>query len=88
MPTFNTMIPFSSSGNHQSGTNQAGIRNSANFVSTDAAALASHMSRCATSRSRFFGLHAALESAQSLVFPRMVTATVISIVLLVLVGII
>ena len=34
---------------------------SPDFVSSDTAALASHMSECAKTRSRFFGLHAALE---------------------------
>ena len=43
------------------------------FVSSDAAALASHMSRCATSRSRFFRLHAALETVHSMASPRIVT---------------
>lgn len=61
---------------------------SADFVSTDTAALASHMNRCATKRSRFFGLHAALELAQSLVFTRMVTAAVLAVVLLAVVGIV
>ncbi len=56
------------------------------FVSTDSAALASHMSCCASTRSRFFGLHAALEYAQSLVFSRMVTAGVLVIVLVGVVG--
>lgn len=63
-------------------------RSASDFVSSDAAALASHMSHCASTRSRFFGLHAALESAHSLVFPRMVTAAVIAVVLLGVVGIV
>lgn len=50
------------------------------FVSSDSAALASHMSRCAVGRSRFFGLHAALESAHSLIFSRMVTCALIAVV--------
>lgn len=58
------------------------------FVSSDSAALASHMSHCASTRSRYFGLHAALESAHSLIFPRMVTAAVIALVLVGLVGIV
>ena len=58
----------------------------ADFVSTDTAALASHMSHCASTRSRFFGLHAALEYAHSIVFSRMVTATVVAAVLLGVVG--
>lgn len=63
-------------------------RNTPDFVSTDSAALASHMSHCASTRSRFFGLHAALESAHSVIFSRMVTAAVIAVVLLGLVGIV
>jgi hypothetical protein len=58
------------------------------FVSTDTAALASHMSHCASKRSRFFGLHAALELAQSVVFTRMVTAAVLAVVLLAVAGIV
>lgn len=58
------------------------------FVSTDNAALASHMSNCASKRSRFFGLHAALELAHSVVFSRMVTAAVLAVVLLALAGIV
>ena len=61
--------------------------NFSDFVSTDAAALASHMSHCASARSRFFTFHAALESAHSMIFPRMVTVAVIAVVLLGLVGI-
>lgn len=60
----------------------------ADFVSTDTAALASHMSDCASKRSRFFGLHAALELAHSVVFSRMVTAAVIAVVLLAVTGIV
>ena len=60
---------------------------SPDFVSSDTAALASHMSECAKTRSRFFGLHAALEFAHALLTPRMVTAAaviaaVIAVVLL------
>ena len=61
---------------------------SLDFVSTDTAALASHMSNCASKRSRFFGLHAALELAHSAVFTRMVTAAVLALVLLAVVGIV
>lgn len=60
----------------------------ADFVSTDTAALASHMGHCASKRSRFFGLHAALELVQSVVFSRMVTAAVLAAVLLAVVGIV
>lgn len=56
------------------------------FVSTDTAALASHMDHCAIKRSRFFSLHAALELAQAVVFSRMVTAAVIAAVMLTMVG--
>ncbi len=52
------------------------------FVSSDIAALASHMDRCASTRSRLFGVHVALESVHSFIFPRMVTAAVIGAVLL------
>lgn len=58
------------------------------FVSTDSAALASHMSHCASKRSRFFGLHAAFELAHAVVFSRMVTAAVIAVVLLAVIGIV
>jgi hypothetical protein len=64
------------------------IQPSADFVSTDTAALASHMSRCASKRSRFFGLHAALELAHTVVFQRMVTAALIGVVLLAVTGIV
>ena len=46
---------------------------SPDFVSTDAADLASYMDHCASSRSRFFTLHSALQSAHSVVCPRIVT---------------
>jgi len=52
------------------------------FVSSDIAALASHMDRCASTRGRLFGLHVALESARSFIFPRMVTAAVVAVVLI------
>ena len=64
------------------------IHPSVDFVSTDNAALASHMSHCASRRSRFFGLHAALELAHSVVFSRMVTAAVLAVVMLAVVGIV
>ena len=60
----------------------------ADFVSTDTAALASHMDHCASKRSRFFGLHAALELVQSVVFTRMVTAALVAVVVVTLVGIV
>ena len=52
------------------------------FVSSDSAALASLMNRCTNERSRFFGLHAALESAHSLFFSRMVTCALIAVVII------
>jgi hypothetical protein len=50
------------------------------FVSTDAAALASHMDDCASSRGRFFGLKSALESAHCMLFPRLITAVAVGVV--------
>lgn len=61
---------------------------SPDFVSSDTAALASHMSECAKTRSRFFGLHSALEFAHALLTPRMVTTAVIAVVLLVTTGVV
>ena len=58
------------------------------FVTTDTAALASHMDHCASNRSRFFSLHAALELAHTVVFSRMVTAGVIVAVMLAIVGLV
>ena len=60
----------------------------ADFVSTDTAALAMHMDHCASKRSRFFGVHAALELVQSVMFSRMVTAAVVVAVLLLMVGVV
>ena len=56
------------------------------FVSSDAAALASHMNECASTRSRFFGLQTALEAVHSLVSARLVTAGAIALVLVALVS--
>ena len=61
---------------------------SPDFVSSDTAALASHMSECAKTRSRFFGLHAALELGHALLTPRMVTAAVIALILLLTTGVV
>jgi hypothetical protein len=47
------------------------------FVSTDAADLASHMDQCAHSRGRFFTLQTGLQSAHSVVSPRIVTVALI-----------
>ena len=49
------------------------------FVSSDSAALASHMSRCASGRSRFFNLHAVLESGHALLCTRMVTCALVAV---------
>ncbi|MGV8803538.1 MAG: hypothetical protein ACWA6Y_01080 [Polaromonas sp.] len=43
------------------------------FVSSDFSALASHMSDCQRSRSRFYSLHSALEMLHALTAPRLVT---------------
>lgn len=43
------------------------------FVESDTAELASHMSHCASSRSRFFALQTALDSAHSALAARIVT---------------
>ena len=61
---------------------------SADFVSTDTAALASHMDHCARKRSRFFGVHAALELAHSVIFRCLVTAALLAVVLLTVTGIV
>jgi hypothetical protein len=74
--TLNNLASFSSASAHQV----------PDFVSTDTASLALHMDHCASTRSRFFGLHAMLESVHALVFPRMVTAAVIAVVLLAVAG--
>ena len=58
------------------------------FVSSDTAALASHMNSCANTQSRFFGVYAALESAHGAVSARMVTAAVAGLILLGVAGII
>ena len=51
------------------------------FVSTDTAALASHMDQCASTRSRFFNVQLVAEAAKNLFFSRMVTAVLIAVVL-------
>jgi hypothetical protein len=47
-------------------------------VSTDAAQLASHMNHCASSHSRFFGVHSAMQSAHGVLSPRIVTVAVLA----------
>ncbi len=64
------------------------IDHSADFVSTDMAALASHMDHCASKRSRFFNVHAALEMVHSVVFSRIVTAALLAGVVVALVGLV
>ena len=64
------------------------VPRSTDFVSTDTAALATHMDHCASKRSRFFSLHAALELAHSAVFSRLVTAAVVVVLLLAVTGIV
>ena len=57
-------------------------RNTAvDFVSTDAAALASHMRRCAYKKGRFFNLKVAMEQLHSLMFPRILTVGLVSLLL-------
>ncbi|MES2508677.1 MAG: hypothetical protein V4625_02045 [Pseudomonadota bacterium] len=60
----------------------ASLETKPDFVSSDIAALASHMDRCATMRGRFFGLQLALESAHAFIFPRLVTVAVVAVVVL------
>lgn len=52
----------------------------ADFVSTDAANLASHMHHCASSHSRLFPVYTALESAHGLVSARIVTVAAIAVI--------
>lgn len=48
------------------------------FVTTDAAELASHMNHCASSHSRFFMLRSALQSAHGALSPRIVTVAALA----------
>ena len=50
------------------------------FVSSDLSALASHMSDCQRSRSRFFSLRSALETLHAVTAPRLVTTGVVLVV--------
>ena len=59
---------------------------SADFVSTDAADLASHMHHCASSHSRLFPVYTALESAHGLVSARIVTVAAIAAVTAISIG--
>lgn len=74
------MTTFGQSNHSTSHFSAAKHHTTLDFVSSDSAALASHMSHCANHRSRFFGLHTALESAHSLFSSRMVTCTLIAVV--------
>ncbi|MGQ2980189.1 MAG: hypothetical protein ACT6Q9_10880 [Polaromonas sp.] len=47
-------------------------------VSTDATELASHMSHCASSHSRFFFVHSAMQSAHGVLSPRIVTVAALA----------
>lgn len=58
------------------------------FVSTDAADLASHMDQCAHSRGRFFGLQTGLQSAHSVMSPRIVTVAAIVAICLALLALV
>ena len=58
------------------------------FVSSDSAALASHMGHCIRGRSRFFNMHAGLESAHALLCQRMVTCTLVAVAALGLLGLV
>lgn len=49
------------------------------FVLSDSAALASHMSSCASGRNRFFKLRAALEVGHALLCKRMVTCALVAV---------
>lgn len=54
-------------------------------VSTDAAALASHMNHCASSHSRFVFFHTAMESVHGVLSPRIVTVAALAALALVLI---
>lgn len=47
-------------------------------VSADAAELASHMNHCASSHSRFFFVHSAMQSAHGVLSPRIVTVAALA----------
>ena len=79
MTTLSRLTGFKSATGTNTSTNTN--TNTTDFVSTDSAALASHMNECAHSRSRFFNLHAALELAHNLLFSRMVTAALLAALL-------
>ena len=51
------------------------------FISRDTADLAMHMHHCRLTRSRFFDAHAVLELAHSVIFSRLVTASLLAAML-------
>ena len=64
------------------------VHHSEDFVKTDTALLASHMNCCASKRSPFFGLQAALEMMHSVVFSRIVTVAVFVAVVMAVIDIV
>ena len=60
-------------------TSRLSSTESPDLVGTDAAELASHMSHCANSRSRFFAIQTALDSAHSVISPRIVTVAALAV---------
>lgn len=72
MTALDKIIPFS----------LVSTSSTADYVSSDTAALASHMTRCTTTRSRFFAFHSVLEAAHSVVCARMVTAALLAAILI------
>jgi hypothetical protein len=54
----------------------------ADFLSTDAAALASHMRSCANKKSKFFVLQVGMERLHSLIFPRLLTLLIVTALLI------
>jgi hypothetical protein len=50
---------------------------SSDYVSADTASLATHMSRCAAARGRFFNIKASLQELRDLLFGRIVTVAVV-----------
>jgi hypothetical protein len=50
----------------------------ADSISSDAAALAAHMNHCASSHSRFFLVHSAMQSAHGALSPRIITVAALA----------
>lgn len=61
-------------------TSQFSSRENPDFVGSDAAELASHMSHCASTRSRFFALQTTLDSVHSALSARVVTVAALVVV--------